>query len=61
MIAMPMPASPQNSSSTATGNVRPVASPIALSMKSNPYSPIWAASSTIGYGNSAGETPSYLK
>ena len=59
MIAMPMPASPQNTSSTATGNVRPVASPIALSMKSNPYSPIWAASSTIGYGNSSRSSHSW--
>ena len=36
MIAMPMPASPQNSSSTATGSVSPVGSPIALSRKSTP-------------------------
>ena len=36
MIAMPMPASPQNSSSTATGSVRPVGSAIALIMKSKP-------------------------
>ena len=35
MIAMPMPASPQNSSSMATGRVSPVGSPIALIMKSN--------------------------
>ena len=59
MIAMPMPASPQNSSSTATGNVSPVGSPIALSRKSTPYRPIWAASSTIGYGNSSRSSHSW--
>ena len=52
-IARPMPASPQNSSSMATGSVRPVGSPIALSMKSKPYRPILAASWTIGHGNSS--------
>ena len=36
MIAMPIPASPQNSSSTATGSVRPVGSNMALAMKSMP-------------------------
>ena len=37
MMARPMPASPQNSSSMATGMVRPVGSPImALAMKSMP-------------------------
>ena len=50
---MPMPASPQNSSSTATGSVSPVGSPIAFIMKSTPYRPISAACSTIGYGNSS--------
>ena len=44
MIAMPMPASPQNSSSMATGSVSPVGSPIALIRKSQPYRPILAAS-----------------
>ena len=44
MIAMPMPASPQNSSSTATGRVSPVGSPIAFIRKSTPYRPILAAS-----------------
>ena len=59
MIAMPMPASPQNSSSTATGSVRPVGSAIALSRKSTPYRPIWAASSTIGHGNSSRSSHSW--
>ena len=53
MIAMPMPASPQKISSTATGNVSPVGSAIAFMMKSMPYRPIWAASSTTGHGNSS--------
>ena len=44
-IDRPMPASPQNSSSMATGSVRPVGSPIsALAMKSKQYRPILAAS-----------------
>ena len=59
MIAMPMPASPQNSSSTATGSVRPVGSTIALIRKSTPYRPIWAASSTIGHGNSSRSSHSW--
>ena len=52
-MARPMPASPQNSSSSATGSVSPVGSPMALAMKSNPYSPLRAASSTMGHGNSS--------
>ena len=36
MIAMPMPASPQNSSSMATGSVSPVGSAIALIRNSKP-------------------------
>jgi hypothetical protein len=53
-IDRPMPASPQNSSSSAIGIVSPEGSPIiAWAMKSKEYSPIWAASSTIGHGNSS--------
>ena len=59
MIAMPMPASPQNSSSTATGSVRPVGSEMAFIRKSTLYSPIWAASSTIGHGNSSRSSHSW--
>ena len=54
MIDRPMPASPQKSSSIATGMVRPVGSPsIAWAMKSKLYSPISAASCTMGHGNSS--------
>ena len=35
-MARPMPASPQNSSSSATGRVSPVESTMALAMKSKP-------------------------
>ena len=35
-MARPMPASPQNSSSIATGSVSPVGSAKALAMKSKP-------------------------
>ncbi len=59
MIAMPMPASPQNSSSTATGRVSPVGSPIAFMMKSSPYRPILAASCTTGQGNSSASSHSW--
>ena len=49
MMAMPIPASPQNSSSMATGMVRPVLSPsIPWARNSQPYSPISAACWTIG-------------
>ena len=59
MIAMPMPASPQKISSTATGRVSPVGSAIAFMMKSMPYRPIWAASSTTGHGNSSRSSHSW--
>ena len=53
-IDRPMPASPQNSSSSATGSVRPVVSPSeAWAKKSKEYNPILAASSTMGHGNSS--------
>src|SRR4051812_47593127 len=53
-IARPMPASPQNSSSAAIGRLRPVWSPIIVcTTKSTPYSPMRAASSTIGHGYSS--------
>ena len=49
MMAMPIPASPQNSSSMATGMVRPVLSPsIPWARNSQLYSPISAACWTIG-------------
>ena len=53
MMAMPMPASPQKSSSMATGRVRPVGSPNVFIRNSQPYRPISAACCTIGYGNSS--------
>ena len=54
MMAMPIPASPQNSSSMATGMVRPVLSPsIPLAKNSHEYRPISAACSTMGNGNSS--------
>ena len=59
MIAMPMPASPQNSSSTATGRVSPVLSPIAFIRKSTLYRPICAASWTMGHGNSSRSSHSW--
>lgn len=59
MIAMPMPASPQKSSSIATGSVRPVESLKAFIMNSQPYRPIFAASSTTGYGNSSRSSHSW--
>ena len=57
-MAMPMPASPQNSSSTATGRVRPVVSLMALNMNSQPYRPISAACCTMGNGNSSASSHS---
>jgi hypothetical protein len=49
-----MPASPQNSSSRVRGRVRPVLSfMLAWAKKSNEYRPIWAASWTMGQGNSS--------
>src|SRR5215469_12509211 len=52
-IDRPMPASPQNSSSNATGMPRPVG-PSHCSLKnSSEYSPILAASSRIGHGVSS--------
>ena len=58
MIAMPMPASPQNSSSIATGSVSPVGSPMAFEPGSRqPYRPISAASCTTGHGNSSRLVP----
>ena len=53
MMARPMPASPQNSSSRYSGNVRPVGSENALALNSNPYRPISAACSRIGQGISS--------
>nr|AJD73978.1 cellulase/chitin deacetylase [uncultured microorganism] len=59
MIAIPIPASPQKSSSMATGRVRPLSSPKAFIKKSTPYRPILAASSTIGQGNSSRSSHSW--
>ncbi len=50
MIDMPMPASPQNSSSLTIGSVRPVGSAKNCASPSNPYRPIFAASWMIGQG-----------
>ena len=52
-MARPMPASPQNSSSAATGSMSPEGSAKEVATKSKPYSPIWAASCTTGQGNSS--------
>src|SRR3954447_2635088 len=53
MIDMPMPASPQNSSSLTIGKVRPVSSAQNWAIPSNPYSPILAASWITGHGVSS--------
>ena len=53
MIAMPMPASPQNSSSLTIGSPRPVGSAKNCARPSKPYSPIFAASWMIGHGVSS--------
>ena len=50
MIDIPIPASPQNSSSLTIGSVRPVGSAKNWARPSNPYSPILAASWMIGHG-----------
>ena len=52
-IASPMPASPQKSSSIAIGMPRPDSSKLCVAKKSSEYSPILAASSTTGQGNSS--------
>ena len=46
----PMPASPQNSSSYATGMPSPDSSKNCVAKKSSEYSPILAASCRIGHG-----------
>src|SRR3954454_25998 len=53
MIAMPMPASPQNSSCWTMGSDRPLASPANCCIDSKPYRPIFAASWMIGHGVSS--------
>src|SRR5207249_9348062 len=53
------PASPQNSSSAATGSISPLDSANDWAMKSNPYRPIWAASRTTGHGNSSRSSHSW--
>src|SRR5215475_7510583 len=53
MMAMPMPPSPQNSSSCAMQVDRPLASLYVLARNSKPYSPILAASWMIGHGVSS--------
>src|SRR5215831_8646199 len=58
-IASPMPASPQNSSSAATGSISPLGSAKDWAMKSNPYRPICAASLTTGQGNSSRSSHSW--
>ncbi len=50
MIDMPIPASPQNSSSLTIGSVSPVGSAKNCASPSKPYSPIFAASWMIGHG-----------
>ncbi len=50
MIAIPMPASPQKSSSLTIGIVRPDGSAKNCASPSKPYSPILAASWMIGHG-----------
>jgi hypothetical protein len=53
MTAMPMPASPQKSSSLTIGSVRPVGSAQNWASDSKPYRPIFAASWMIGQGVSS--------
>src|SRR3954447_24439181 len=53
MIDMPIPASPQNSSSLTIGNVSPDGSAQNWAMPSKPYSPIFAASWISGQGVSS--------
>ncbi len=53
MIDMPMPASPQNSSSLTSGRPSPDGSAKNCAMPSKPYSPIFAASWMIGHGVSS--------
>src|SRR4051812_41971310 len=53
MIDMPMPASPQNSSSLTSGRVRPLSSAQNWAIASKPYRPILAASSITGHGVSS--------
>ncbi len=50
MIDIPIPASPQNSSSLTIGNMIPLASYQNCAMPSRLYSPILAASWMIGQG-----------
>ena len=53
MIAMPIPASPQNSSSLTIGNMIPVGSSQNCAIPSRPYRPIFAASWITGQGVSS--------
>ena len=53
MIDMPMPASPQNSSSLTIGSVSPVGSAQNCASASKPYRPILAASWITGQGVSS--------
>ena len=52
-IESPIPASPQNSSSIVIGMPSPVSSKLWVAKKSSEYSPILAASSSTGHGNSS--------
>ena len=52
-IDMPIPASPQNSSSLTSGSVSPVSSAQNCAIASKPYRPILAASAIIGHGVSS--------
>ena len=53
MIDIPIPASPQNSSSLTIGIVRPVGSIQNCAIPSKPYKPIFAASWITGQGVSS--------
>ena len=59
MIAMPIPASPQNSSSLTIGRPSPVGSAKNWARPSKPYSPIFAASWMIGHGVSSRSSHSW--
>jgi hypothetical protein len=50
MIASPIPASPQKSSSLTIGIISPAGSETNCASPSNPYRPIFAASWMIGHG-----------
>ena len=53
MMAMPIPASPQKSSSLTMGIISPLGSIQNWAMPSNPYRPIFAASWITGHGVSS--------